>query len=669
MIHRRLFGFWRGVEADDATVSSQPLSAMVVACLLASSLSGAAAAAAEVPARPNILWMTAEDLSPHLGCYGDPYALTPHLDQLAVRGVRYNLAFATAPVCSPARSTLITGLYATSIGTQRLRSQFPVDREVRGFPAWLREAGYYCSNNVKTDYNLGDEAAFTADAWDESSSRAHWRSRQPGQSFFAVINLMTTHQSRTSVWSEEEFEREIGSKLKSQERHDPAAANLPSYYPDTAEARRAWARYHDCITLLDRQVGDLLAQLEADGLAQDTIVFFFGDHGMGMPRGKRVLHDSGLRVPLIVSFPEKWRHLAPTRAGGATTQMVSFVDFAPTMLSLAGVRIPPPMQGVAFLGSKAGKARRYVHGARDRVDEVFDLSRSVRDERWLYIRNYMPHLSWMQPERYSDASTFRREFRRDAAAGRLGPGPQTYAAPRRAVEELYDTHADPHQLHNLADNSAHQARLVALRGELRRWLAETGDAGFLTESQVWERIGKDRTPRQLARDLRGYPLGELMAAAEQVGFPKATRKQFDWLAHPDDGVRYWAAVGLHATALGEGLNQKDRAALRERLVDKSPVVRVELAATLIALAPSEESLTVLEQALNDPVPEVVLHAARASELLGARATPLLPAMRQTLKRVEGQEGDLPMFIRFSLEAALEADWVKEFDRSQISSVR
>lgn len=654
MTHSRLFRFWLGTQAANRSVASPPFCALIVACLMAISPSGVTAA--EASARPNILWITAEDLSPHLGCYGDPYALTPHLDRLADRGVRYERAFATAAVCSPARSTLITGLYATSLGTQRLRSQFPVDREIRGFTAWLREAGYYCSNNVKTDYNVRDEAAFIADAWDESSPRAHWRNRQFGQPFFAVFNYMTTHQSRTSVWSEEEFEREIGSRLSAAERHDPAAAHLPPYYPDTAEARRAWARYHDCITRMDTEVGGLLAQLEGDGLAQDTLVFFFGDHGMGMPRGKRVLHDSGLQVPLIAFFPEEWRHLAPAAAGGTTDRLVSFVDFAPTMLSLAGAQIPPSMQGVAFLGPAAGKARAYVYGARDRVDEVYDLSRSVRDERWLYLRNYLPHLSWMQPERYSDASTFRREFRRLAAAGQLGPGPQTYAAPRRAIEELYDTHADPHQLKNLAHDPAQQERLAALRGELRRWLVETRDVGFLAEPQVWERIGKDRTPRTIARDPRRYPLPDLLRAAEQVGRPESTPQQLAWLDHSDDGVRYWAAVGLHATALSEGLSPTDQAVLKEKLADGSPVVRIELAAALIAVAPSDEARAVLEQALNDPMPEVVLHAARAAELLGARAQPLLPAMRQTLERFQTLEGDLPMFIRFSLEAALESDW-------------
>ncbi|MBX3744283.1 MAG: sulfatase-like hydrolase/transferase [Verrucomicrobiae bacterium] len=627
----------------------------VFAAILAGALPGAAPAATNPPARPNILWITAEDLSPHLGCYGDASARTPRLDRLAARAVRYDRAFATAPVCSPARSTLITGLYATSLGTQRLRSQFPVGPDIRGFPARLREAGYYCANNVKTDYNLRDEAAFIADAWHDSSPRAHWRQRQPGQPFFAVFNLMTTHQSRTGVWSHEEFEREIGSQLSPHDRHNPATAQLPPFYPDTPEARRAWARYHDCITRMDQQVGELLDQLEADGLAQDTIVFFFGDHGMGMPRGKRVLHDSGMRVPLLIAFPKPWNPFAPAPPGSTTDRLVSFVDFAPSVLSLCGVPVPPAMQGVPFLGPVPHPPRSHVFGARDRVDEAFDLARSVRDDRWLYIRNFMPHLSWMPPERFSDGSTFRQELRRLAAAGQLGPKPLTYAAPRRPREELYDTHADPYQLHNLAHRPEHQDRLTLSRAVLRRWILETRDAGFLTEPQVWDRLTSDRTPRDLARDPTDYPLEQLIEAADHVGQPDAPPQQLAWLDHPHDGLRYWAAVGLHATALDRALPPSTLATLRQRLGDPSPTVRIELAAALLTQTPIPEAFESLRQALTHPMPEVVLHASRAAELLGERAFPLLPDLQAALERARAQPptDDIAMFIRFSLEAATE----------------
>ncbi len=289
---------------------------------------------------PNILWITIEDMSPHLGCYGDAEAKTPHLDQFAKHAIRYDQAFATAPVCSPARSCLITGMYATSLGTQRLRSHFPVPEWCRPFPQLLREAGYFTSNNVKTDYNVQDESTMIRNAWDRSSDSAHWRDRSSGGPFFSVFNLMTTHQSRTCVWPFEEFERQVGSQLKANERHDPELLTLPPYYPDTPLVRRTWARYRDCIQVMDRQVGQLLSDLEEDGLQDETIVFVFADHGMGMPRGKRVLHDSGMRVPLLVRFPKKYQHLAPALPGSTTDRLVSFVDFAPTVLSLAGIDVP-----------------------------------------------------------------------------------------------------------------------------------------------------------------------------------------------------------------------------------------------------------------------------------------------------------------------------------------
>jgi arylsulfatase A-like enzyme len=608
--------------------------------------------AAEPMRLPNILWITAEDLCPNLGCYGDAYARTPHLDAFARASVRYTHAFATAPVCSPARSCLITGMYATSLGTQRLRSQFPAPPYVRGFAALLREAGYYTANNVKTDYNLRDEAAFIRDCWSECSLRAHWRGRRPGQPFFAVFNIMTTHQSRLSVWPQQEFEKEVGSKLTPAERHDPAHAPLPPYYPDTTEARRAWARYHDCITAMDKEVEALLRQLAADGLADDTIVFFYGDNGMGMPRGKRCLWDTGLRVPLLIRFPERFRGLAPGVPGSTTDRLVSFVDFAPTVLSLCGVKAPAHVQGAAFLGAAAGQPREFVFGARDRVDEAFDLSRSVCDHRFLYIRNFMPHLSWMQPEAFSDGSSFRRELKRLAAEGKLNPAQLTYAAPHKPLEELYDAQIDPHQTHNLAADSTYAATLEKMRRTLREWLVETRDAGFLTEPQLWDRIGSTGTALELARSDSRYPLARLLNAAELVGHPRAVPEQQKLLADLDDGVRFWAAVGLHAAGQSA---EPARTALRNALKDSSTAVRIEAAAALAEFGETIESLRVLEQELRSARLEVALHAARALELLGTRAKPAWPAMREVLERARREEktaGDPAMFLRFSLESAL-----------------
>ncbi len=322
----------------------------------AHTLPAAKAASAELP---NILWITAEDLSPDLGCYGNRYAATPHLDQMAQEGVRYTNAFATAPVCSPARSCLITGVYATSLGTHNLRSAFPLPHNVVGFPMLLRERGYYCTNNVKTDYNTSDEQRLIQESWDDCSATAHWRNRAEGQSFFSVFNLMETHQSRTSVWSFDEFEEKIGSQLPRDSRHDPDAVPVPPYYPDTPLVRRTLARYYDCITVMDLKVGQLLKQLNDDGLADSTIVFFYGDHGAGLPRGKRVLFDSGLRVPLLIRVPPRFRQRVPSTPGAVEAQLVSFVDFPPTMLNLLGIDAPGYMQGRPFLGPriKAPKKR------------------------------------------------------------------------------------------------------------------------------------------------------------------------------------------------------------------------------------------------------------------------------------------------------------------------
>lgn len=306
------------------------------------------------PGHPNVLWITCEDLSPVLGCYGDTYAHTPNIDRLASEGVRYTNAFATAPVCSPARSCLITGVHAASLGTQSLRCQMPLPRGIGCCTSLLREAGYYCTNNEKEDYNFITPPA----AWDESSNSAHWRKRPPEKPFFSIFNLMTTHQSRVR-YGREEFEK-INAGLAPEERHDPAKAPLPPYYPDTSAVRLNIATLYTQVTLMDKEVGDYLGQLEADGLADDTIVFFYSDHGTGLPRGKRWLHDTGIRVPLIIRFPKRFQPLAPVAPGFTVEDLVSFVDFPPTMLSLAGVPVPDYMQGRAFLGQQTGE-RKPLH--------------------------------------------------------------------------------------------------------------------------------------------------------------------------------------------------------------------------------------------------------------------------------------------------------------------
>ncbi len=602
--------------------------------------------------RPNILWITAEDMSSNLRCYGDNFARTPNLDAFARRSVRYLNAYATAPVCSPSRSCLITGVYASALGTQSLRSAFPIPAHIKGWPSYLRKVGYYTSNNVKTDYNTSDESRLIEESWDESSATAHWRNRaKKAQPFFSIFNLMTTHQSRTGVWPWEEFEKEIGSKLSPGERSNQAKVPLPPYYPDTPLVRKYMARYYDCVHLMDRQVGDLLQQLQHDGLADNTIVFFYSDHGMGMPRGKRVLHDSGMQVPLMIHFPEQYQHLAPQEMGTTTKQLVSFVDFPPSVLTLLGLKIPPYMQGQPFLGPANSTVRQYVYGTRDRVDEVYELARSVRDGRYLYIRNYMPHLSWAQPERYSDNAEFRREILQLAKAGKLNKTQMTYAGPSKPIEELYDTQADKHQVDNLADSTRHQEILRRLRTENQRHLSSLKDLAFLPEYEVWKRIAKQGTPYDLRSNANKYPFEKIVNAASLVGMERAAEFRVG-LKDLEPAVRYWSAMGLRASSTK---TTSSKIALKEALNDTSPVVRIEAADALIAKGEGSAGMPVLREELDNNDLNVALMAARALQQAGNRARGAAGQMKTKAEEAKAKIGEDPlwMFVQFALEEALE----------------
>lgn len=608
---------------------------------------------------PNILWITVEDMSPTLGCYGDDYAITPHIDQLASEGVLYDNAFATSPVCSPSRSCIINGLAASSQGTQQMRSAFPIPGYMKGFPSLLRSAGYYTSNNVKTDYNSANWETIIGASWDESSATAHWRGRWDDQPFFSVFNLMTSHQSRSMVWPYQQFVSEVQSKLAANEIHRPEKAPVPPYYPDTPIVRKTVARFYDCVTVMDKEVGAILRHLEEDGLAEDTIVFFYSDHGSGLPRHKRALLDSGMKVPLIIRFPEKYRNLAPSGPGTRTDRLVSFDDFGPTVLSLTRVEIPAYMEGNPFLGPAAGPARRYVHGHRDRVDEVLDLARSVRDERFLYIRNYMPHLGYNQPTAWPDLGEIRHEFYAHAQSGPMTAPQKHFAGPSRPLEELYDCQADPQNLENLVNSSDHSGVLERMRTQLGANLIDSRDLGFLPEALAWK-LSAGTTPYELARSTGSYQQARLIRSASQVG-NASEETLLSHLDHFDPGVRYWAAVGFSAAPT---LSSNAIDGLTKALGDGDANVRIEAANALARQNRLEESIPALAEALEDQDLSAVLHAARTLELLGKRALAALPAVAACdarMKRIRAPgtspvvvdpEKDMAMFIGFSTETFL-----------------
>jgi N-sulfoglucosamine sulfohydrolase len=417
--------------------------------------------------RPNIVWIVAEDMGPEVGCYGDKYARTPNIDKLASEGARFTRAFTHAPVCAPSRSGLITGRYPTSIGTHHMRSKLL--KPPPTFTQRLREGGYHVSWPGKTDFNFD----VPKEAFD---STANWRTNLPRQPFFAYINLNTTHESQIRA-APAQLSKNI-AKLTPEDRHDPAKATLPPYYPDTPEVRRDWANYYDLGTAVDYQVRDVLADLDRAGVASNTVLFFFGDHGRGLPRGKRWIYDSGIRVPLIVRWP------GTIKPGTVREDLVAFIDFAPTVLSIAGCAAPTDLQGQVFLGPKRAPERKYVFAARDRMDEAYDRIRCVRDKRFKYIRNFHPELPYAQRIDYMEEMPTTRVWRELNAEGRLNATQRLWFAKTKPPEELYDLERDPHEINNLAESPKHREKLNELRAALDKWIIETGDMGAIAETEL-----------------------------------------------------------------------------------------------------------------------------------------------------------------------------------------
>jgi arylsulfatase A-like enzyme len=586
--------------------------------LVAAALGANQRARPEEPMRPNILWISCEDISQHLGCYGDPHAKTPVLDRLAEQGVRYTHGFTVAGVCAPSRCGIITGMYPSSLGTGYMRCVAQLPAHVKCFTEYLRAAGYYCTNNAKTDYQFKHPPS----AWDDCSKKGHWRNRAPGQPFFSVFNLEITHESQYRTRGEE-YAKKSG-RLKPADRQDPGAlTTLPPYYADTAETRRDWAQYYELTTVMDYQAGDLLKQLEEDGLTEDTIVLWWSDNGVGFPRAKRWLYDSGCRMPMIARIPERFRVEGQGKPGTVDDRMISFLDLGPTVLNLAGVPVRGHMDGQPFLGPDLPAARKYIFGARDRMDERYDIIRTVRDSRYRYIHHYEPFFPYYQRLQYREITPTMIELRRLHAEGKLPPAAEQFCADRKPIEELYDTVSDPHEVHNLAESPEHRQELQRLRRVLREWMVATKDLALIPEAEVVElekRYG-NRYDILRAPENRGLPqrLFEVVEAGEAGHVPKLRKA----LRDPQPAVRYWAAVWL-----GDRRTQEAEDDLRGALADDSPIVRVAAARALCRMGRAEEGLPVLIGALQDANEFVRLRAATELDYLDEIARPALEALRK-----------------------------------------
>lgn len=565
---------------------------------------GAAARAAAPVKRPNILWLVSEDNNPYIGAYGDTLAHTPTIDALARKGLLFRNVYSNAPVCAPSRFGILTGVYPESCApANQMRAVGKLPKAFKTYPEEMRAAGYFCTNNAKTDYNCDvDPKAI----WDGQGKAAHWRSREnPQQPFMAVFNHETTHESKI-------FAPTPG-------RVTPDMVKLPSFLPDTPGIRQDFASYYNLMEKMDGQLADRLAELEADGLADDTIVFYYSDNGGVLGRSKRYCFEEGLRCAMVVYVPPKWQHLMPGRPGTEITSPVSFIDLAPTVLALAGAKQPTQMIGKPFLGSSA-RPQQYAFGMRNRMDERIDFQRTVTDGRWRYIRNYMPHRPWGQHQAFEWLAKGYQEWEQAWHEGKLTEVQARFFG-TKPFEELYDLKADPEELNNLAAEPAHRAIRSTLSAELDAHILAIHDNGFTPEGMAGEGW-------EASRDAAVYPLKEVVALARTAamgkieGLPSLRAA----LTSSVEVLRYWAAMGL--LILGDNARPARDEMLAALVRETRPHVRIQLAEALTKLGETETAVPALVDLCAESRPwQIRLHAINALTFVGKAAMPALDAAR------------------------------------------
>lgn len=556
--------------------------------------------------RPNILWLVSEDNNPFIGAYGDPIARTPNIDAMARNGILYRNVYSNAPVCAPSRFCLLTGIHPESAApANHMRAEAALPDFIRTYPEYLRSLGYYCTNNGKTDYNCKVEP----DAiWDESSDQAHYRNRPDGAPFMAVFNSMITHESSLFQYAEGEVR--------------PEDVRIPPYLPDTLHVRRDFASYYNLMQRMDQFVGDHLRELERAGLAEDTIVFYYSDNGGCLPRSKRYCYEEGHRVALVVHVPEKWRHLAPAAAGSEIAAPVSFIDFAPTLLSLAGERQPDEMPGKPFLGHRIADPKTYAFGMRNRMDERYDFIRTVTDGRYRYIRNYMPHRPLGQVNAFPWMLESYADWHAKFLAGELDPVQSRFFEPK-PYEEFYDLETDPHEITNLVEQPGASASVLnAMRQALDEHMLAINDNGFIPEDSRLEGYLQSRAAG-------AYPLAQIMQVAARAAQDRTedVEQLVADLGSDNEVVRYWAATGLLIRGQSASLAKSAIEAALER--ESVPQVRVVLAEALTHVGEAEKGVEELKALLSGSDTEMVkLQALNALTYIDdpSSALPLVEAL-------------------------------------------
>jgi len=581
-------------------------------------------ATAQTVEKPNILWLSCEDNNiTWVGCYGNPHANTPVIDQLATEGFQYMHAYASAPVCAPSRSTWITGINAVSMGTHPMRSRYRIPNDlIKYYPDHLKANGYYVGNCTKTDYNLCESAEFGGrkdrECWD-NPGQVKWDDLKQNQPFFQIINSTLSHESKA-----------FGDVNNTE--HDPANTKLRKYHPDVPDMRKNYAHYHDAMKRMDSAIGASLAKLEELGLAENTIVIHNSDHGGVLPRSKRYLFGSGIHCPLIIRIPEKFKHLWPAQKPGMKVdRIVSFVDMPKTWLSITNSKVPGYMQGNVFLGPKTEKEKEFHFAFRGRMDERNENARAVCDKQFLYIRNYMPYTPWMQHLNYLWKMAATQAWEKQVKEGKASEVEARFFKPKGFTEEFYDMHKDPDNVDNLIDNPEYSQIIGRMRGGLRSWQEQIFDAGLMPEAEVVKRATANNTTiYEMVRNPKLYNVSALLDAAdlalakEQGNLPKLKKL----LKSSDCGLRYWGIVGCFL------LN--DPKAGFQCLEDESHEVRAMAAWLLVNTGNKEKGLQCLENLLKEES-YATLKVLNIIDWIGDDAKSLIPTV-QAIKFAKDHEG-------------------------------
>jgi N-sulfoglucosamine sulfohydrolase len=550
----------------------------------------------ELKTRPNIVWLVLEDTTAfELGCYGNKDIKTPNMDALAGRGVLFTNASSCGPVCSPARSTLISGSPATTYATGRHREPRLVPTEQYFSPKLLRDAGYFCTNNAKTDYNI-DKSQWKTEknkVWDASNGHATFNhsKRKKGQPFFAIYNHMFPHSGRIAT---------IVTNMRKDRKIDPKTITLPPYMPDIPEVRDDLAWHYESLERVDKWVGNFLKRLKEQGYADDTIIFLFGDNGGPVPRGKAFIYDVGTRVPFIACFPKKWAHLSKIPMSSVSNRLVGFDDFAPTVLSLAGIKIPKYMHGTAFFGSQEKPPKKYQFDFLCNNNACYNPSRAASDGRFRYIRNYTPYIPCGIIYQYHYKYPFYRAWWSAFKNGKCDAFQSEFFQPRPS-EQLFDLKNDPWEMRNLASNTKYAAKLAELRKATLDWIEKTRDLGFFPLQLRYQ--GRNESLYEWVLKTN-YPLNALQESANiaSESKPENTDKLLEYLSSDRPEIRFWGAAGF-ATLAQRKLISAVPGKLQSTLNDTVPVVAVTAAEALCYLGKTEIALPLLIKLARQGKPE------------------------------------------------------------------